>query len=173
MRRSPAPLTKHRSRTDHVQTPMDYQNLAPGNAGNAPLQALPLQESTPLPTAEDSAQTAMNQRTILSSPSTRNDTIIDFDLLSVGRSAFIVGIGAAVLTLIQILDLAVDWRSLAGFRTAALPLHLLGILNAGFCAVALRTTIGKPLWRQLALVTFLDLFVIMAALAITMGTAEP
>jgi hypothetical protein len=50
----------------------------------------------------------MNQRTILSSPSTRNDTIIDFDLLSVGRSAFIVGIGAAVLTLIQILDLAVD-----------------------------------------------------------------
>ena len=173
MRRSPAPLTKHRSRTDHVQTPMDYQNLAPGNAGNAPLQALPLQESTPLPTAEDSAQTAMNQRTILSSPSTRNDTIIDFDLLSVGRSAFIVGIGAAVLTLIQILDLAVDWRSLAGFRTAALPLHLLGILNAGFCAVALRTTIGKPLWRQLALVTFLNLFVIMAALAITMGTAEP
>jgi hypothetical protein len=77
------------------------------------------------------------------------------------------------LTLIQILDLAVDWRSLAGFRTAALPLHLLGILNAGFCAVALRTTIGKPLWRQLALVTFLNLFVIMAALAITMGTAEP
>ena len=65
MRRSPAPLTKHGSRTDHVQTPMDYQNLAPGNAGNAPLQALPLQESTPLPTAEDSAQTAMNQRTIL------------------------------------------------------------------------------------------------------------
>ncbi|MEA2647787.1 MAG: hypothetical protein QOG61_222, partial [Candidatus Binataceae bacterium] len=126
MRRSPAPLTKHRSRTDHVQTPMDYQNLAPGNAGKAPLQALPLQELTPLPTAEDSAQTAMNQRTILSSPSTRNDTIIVFDLLSIGRSAFIVGTGAAVLTLIQILDLAVDWRSLVGFRTAALPLHLLG-----------------------------------------------
>jgi PAS domain S-box-containing protein len=152
---------------------MDYENAAPATSGIEPLRPLTVNDTAPPPAVDDPAPPpTVNGHDPPPPRWTRDDTLVDFDLLSIRRSAYIVGNDAAVLTVIQILYLAVDWRSLAGFRTADLPLHLLSVLNAGICAVALSTSIGKPRWRQLALVTFLNLFVITAALAITAGSAE-
>jgi len=143
---------------------MDYENVAPVASGIEPLRPLTVDDPAPPPN--------LNGHDPPPPPWTRDDTLIDFDLLSIHRSAYIVGTGAAVLTVIQFLYLAVDWRSLAGLRTAVLPLHLLSVLNAAICAVALSTSVGKPYWRQLALVTFLNLFAIVAALAIIAGSVE-
>ncbi len=104
-------------------------------------------------------------------PWTCEDPLVD--LLSIPRSAYIVATGAAILAVIQILYLAADWRALAGFRNAIFPLHLMSIANAGICAVALRTRVGRPHWRQFALIGFFNLFAITGMLAITTGSAEP
>ena len=142
---------------------MDHENVAPAAPGFEPLRPLMVDDVTPSPTANGHGRL----------PRALDAIEIDFDLLSIRRSAYVVGTGAIVLTVIQILYLASDWRSFDDFRTAVLPLHLLNVLNAASCAMALYSRSGRPHWRQLALITFLNLFVITAALAITTGSAEP
>jgi len=143
---------------------MDYENVAPAASGLEPHRPLPFDASIMPPTVD--------KREPLPPPALPDDSIIDLDLVSIRRAAFIVGNGAAVLTLIQVLYLAVDWRSLAGLRSMVLPLHLLSVLNAVMCAVALHSRSGRAHWRQLSLATFINLFVITAALAITADSAE-
>jgi PAS domain S-box-containing protein len=144
---------------------MDYENVAPAASGIEPLRPLTVDHPVPPPT--------VNGHDPLPTTWTRDDPLIDLDLLTTRRSMRIVHIGAAILTIIEILYLAVEWRSLAWFHTLVLPLHLLSVLNAGLSWAALGTDTGKPHWRQLVLITFFNLFSITAALAIVTGNGEP
>jgi hypothetical protein len=80
---------------------IDYENIAPGASGLEPKRAFRADAPTPLST--------VSEHDLLAPPRPLDEAVIDMDLLSIRRSAFIVGTGAAVLTVSQILYLAVDW----------------------------------------------------------------